>query len=53
MDHCIKKGYRWENAFYNYDNVFIASLSIFKIFTGGYWIELLENSVDANGIGNL
>jgi len=31
----------------------IASLSIFKILTGGYWKKLLDLSVDANGIDNL
>lgn len=50
---CLSQGYLWQNTFYNYDNIFMGCMTIFRIMFGGHWMGIVEHSLDSNGIDRL
>ncbi len=50
---CLSQGHLWQNQFYNYDNIFMGSVTIFRIMFGGHWMGIVEHSLDSNGIDRL
>ncbi|CAI2380762.1 unnamed protein product [Moneuplotes crassus] len=49
-DQCTQQGGRWKTADSNFDNVLIASITLFSIMTSEGWIDVMSNGVDSTGI---
>ena len=43
-------GGKWENQKSNFDNIFLASLTLFEMMTTEGWLNVMYNGIDARGI---
>ena len=49
-DDCIKAGGDWKNARANFDNILMATLTLFEMMTTEGWMTVMYNGIDATGI---
>ncbi len=47
---CLAEGFRWENQFYNFDNIMMSTFTLFKMLTGGNWTQVVEMGVNSEGV---